>query len=181
MYAVIFIDAINVKIREGQVANRPIYLALGVTVDGVLPQLRVASQHPGQDRHPEQQQREDAEETVVGDERGLAPVIVVPVLLDHRVRESEHAMPALHRPSSERGPGRTSLDWRGIPRAFNEAVVEADAERQHGPYQRLSVRATTLFGTAPTMMMTGTCTNGGTGTNAESRPNVPTLLTRNDP
>ena len=30
----IFIDAINVKIREGQVANRPIYLALGVTADG---------------------------------------------------------------------------------------------------------------------------------------------------
>src|SRR6201985_2548113 len=34
VYAVIFIDAINVKIREGQVAHRPIYLALGVTVDG---------------------------------------------------------------------------------------------------------------------------------------------------
>ena len=34
VYAVIFIDAINVKIREGQVANRPLYLALGVTVDG---------------------------------------------------------------------------------------------------------------------------------------------------
>jgi hypothetical protein len=34
VYAVIFIDTINVKIREGQVANRPIYLALGVTVDG---------------------------------------------------------------------------------------------------------------------------------------------------
>src|ERR1700689_2287275 len=33
-YAVVFIDAINVKIREGQVANRPVYLALGVTVDG---------------------------------------------------------------------------------------------------------------------------------------------------
>ena len=30
----IFIDAIQVKIREGQVANRPVYLALGVTVDG---------------------------------------------------------------------------------------------------------------------------------------------------
>ena len=29
-----FIDAINVKIREGQVANRPVYVALGVTVDG---------------------------------------------------------------------------------------------------------------------------------------------------
>ena len=34
VYAVVFIDAINVKIREGQVADRPIYLALGVTVDG---------------------------------------------------------------------------------------------------------------------------------------------------
>jgi len=34
VYAVLFIDAINVKIREGQVASRPVYLALGVTVDG---------------------------------------------------------------------------------------------------------------------------------------------------
>src|SRR6202007_981189 len=34
VYAVVFIDAIHVKIREGQVANRPLYLALGVTVDG---------------------------------------------------------------------------------------------------------------------------------------------------
>ncbi|HLI23350.1 MAG TPA: IS256 family transposase [Acidimicrobiales bacterium] len=34
VYPVIFIDAIVVKIREGQVANRPIYLAIGVTVDG---------------------------------------------------------------------------------------------------------------------------------------------------
>jgi len=34
VYAVIFVDAIQVKIREGQVANRPVYLALGVTVDG---------------------------------------------------------------------------------------------------------------------------------------------------
>lgn len=34
VYAVVFIDAIRVKIRDGNVANRPIYLALGVTVDG---------------------------------------------------------------------------------------------------------------------------------------------------
>jgi transposase-like protein len=34
VYPVIFVDAINVKIRDGNVANRPIYLALGVTVDG---------------------------------------------------------------------------------------------------------------------------------------------------
>jgi putative transposase len=34
VYPVIFIDAIRVKIRDGQVANRPLYLALGVTVNG---------------------------------------------------------------------------------------------------------------------------------------------------
>ena len=34
MYPVIFIDCIHVKIRDGQVANRPIYVALAVTVDG---------------------------------------------------------------------------------------------------------------------------------------------------
>jgi putative transposase len=34
VYPVMFIDAIYVKIRDGQVANRPIYVAIGVTVDG---------------------------------------------------------------------------------------------------------------------------------------------------
>ena len=34
VYPVVFIDAIVVKIREGQVANRPVYVAIGVTVDG---------------------------------------------------------------------------------------------------------------------------------------------------
>jgi putative transposase len=34
VYPVIFIDAVNVKIRDGQVANRPIYVALAVTDEG---------------------------------------------------------------------------------------------------------------------------------------------------
>ncbi|MFD8760478.1 IS256 family transposase [Streptomyces mirabilis] len=34
VYPVVFIDAINVKIRDGQVANRPIYVALAVTAEG---------------------------------------------------------------------------------------------------------------------------------------------------
>jgi putative transposase len=34
VYAVIFIDAIVVKVRDGQVANRPIYAAIGVSLDG---------------------------------------------------------------------------------------------------------------------------------------------------
>ncbi|WP_345485008.1 IS256 family transposase [Planotetraspora phitsanulokensis] len=34
VYPVVFVDAIHVKIRDGQVANRPIYVAMAVTVDG---------------------------------------------------------------------------------------------------------------------------------------------------
>lgn len=34
VYAAVFIDAIVVKVRDGQVANRPFYAAIGVTVDG---------------------------------------------------------------------------------------------------------------------------------------------------
>jgi hypothetical protein len=34
VYPVVFIDAIFVKVRDGQVANRPIYLAVGVTCAG---------------------------------------------------------------------------------------------------------------------------------------------------
>ncbi|GAA5120196.1 hypothetical protein GCM10025762_39070 [Haloechinothrix salitolerans] len=34
VYPVIFVDALTVKIRDGQVTNRPVYVAIGVTVDG---------------------------------------------------------------------------------------------------------------------------------------------------
>jgi transposase-like protein len=34
VYPVVFIDAVHVKVRDGQVANRPVYVALAVTVDG---------------------------------------------------------------------------------------------------------------------------------------------------
>jgi len=34
VYPVVFVDAIHVKIRDGQVANRPVYVAIAVTVDG---------------------------------------------------------------------------------------------------------------------------------------------------
>jgi transposase-like protein len=34
VYPVIFLDAIHVKIRDGQVANRPVYVALAVTAEG---------------------------------------------------------------------------------------------------------------------------------------------------
>ena len=34
VYPVVFVDCIHVKVRDGQVANRPIYIALAVTVEG---------------------------------------------------------------------------------------------------------------------------------------------------
>ena len=34
VYAAVFIDAVMVKVRDGQVANRPIYAAIGVTLAG---------------------------------------------------------------------------------------------------------------------------------------------------
>jgi transposase-like protein len=34
VYVAVFIDAIHVKVREGQVTNRPVYAAIGVTIEG---------------------------------------------------------------------------------------------------------------------------------------------------
>ncbi len=34
VYPVVFIDAIHVKVRDGQVTNRPVYVVIGVTVHG---------------------------------------------------------------------------------------------------------------------------------------------------
>lgn len=34
VYPVVFIDAVNVKVRDGQVVNLPVYIALAVTADG---------------------------------------------------------------------------------------------------------------------------------------------------
>ncbi|MFE1165477.1 IS256 family transposase, partial [Streptomyces sp. NPDC058829] len=34
VYPVVFVEAINVKVRDGKVANRPIYVAMAVTVEG---------------------------------------------------------------------------------------------------------------------------------------------------
>jgi transposase-like protein len=34
IYAAVIVDAINVKVRDGQVANRPVYAAIGVDLEG---------------------------------------------------------------------------------------------------------------------------------------------------
>jgi putative transposase len=45
VYAAVFIDAIVVKVRDGQVANRPVYAAIGVTLGGEkdIPGLRAGT------------------------------------------------------------------------------------------------------------------------------------------
>jgi putative transposase len=45
LYPVLLIDAIVVKIRDGQVANRPIYVAMGINLDGERDVLGL-SRHP---------------------------------------------------------------------------------------------------------------------------------------
>jgi hypothetical protein len=61
IYPVIFIDAIHVKIRDGKVANRPLYTAVAVTVDGEqdILGLRAGDGREGQDlalsRHGDQE------------------------------------------------------------------------------------------------------------------------------
>lgn len=47
VYAAVFIDAIVVKVRDGQVANRPFYAAIGVTVDGCKDVLGLWAGTPG--------------------------------------------------------------------------------------------------------------------------------------
>lgn len=47
VYPVIFIDAIRVKVREGTVTNRPIYIALAVTVEGMREILGIWAGEPG--------------------------------------------------------------------------------------------------------------------------------------
>ncbi len=45
VWAAIFIDAIVVKVRDGQVANRPVYAAIGASLDGRRDVLRLWARH----------------------------------------------------------------------------------------------------------------------------------------
>lgn len=49
VYAAVFIDAIVVKIRNGQVGNRPIYAAIGVTLAGDTDALDLRADTGGED------------------------------------------------------------------------------------------------------------------------------------
>ncbi len=61
VYAAIFIDAVVVKIRDGQVGNQPIYAAIGVTVEGEReprePQRPLPGSGPGPGTFPDRGRR----------------------------------------------------------------------------------------------------------------------------
>lgn len=47
IYAAVFVDAIHVKVRDGQVGNRPFYAAIGVDLEGNKDVLGVWAGTPG--------------------------------------------------------------------------------------------------------------------------------------
>lgn len=64
-------------------------------VDDPLLELRVTLQDEAKRGREDKQQREDREEAVVGDRRGVVAALVVGVLLQHLERKADGAMPLL--------------------------------------------------------------------------------------
>src|SRR5512144_1841820 len=64
-------------------------------LDEPLSQRRVCCKDLGENRDGEEQEREHAEEPVVGQQGGELGPLVVQVLPQHRVRKAEHAVAAL--------------------------------------------------------------------------------------
>jgi hypothetical protein len=58
-------------------------------------QVRIAVQHQAEDRHKQQQQREQRQEPVIGDQRREVAALIVGELVDDRDREADPAMAAL--------------------------------------------------------------------------------------
>ena len=64
-------------------------------VDDPLLEVRVTLENEAKHRREDKQQRKDGEEAVVGDRRGEVAALVVGVLLHHRERKADGAMPLL--------------------------------------------------------------------------------------
>jgi transposase-like protein len=118
VYPVVFIDCINVKIRDGQVANRPIYVALAVTVDGHRDILGIWAGDGGEGAKRWQQVLTELKNRGVADVlmlvcdglKGLPeaveavwPRTIVQTCIVHRSRQK----------TTRCFPAVSSLDWRG--------------------------------------------------------------------
>src|SRR5579884_3838923 len=110
VYPVIFIDAIQVKIRDGQVANRPIYTVVGVTVDGMRDILGLW----------------------VGD-GGEGQVLAPGPQRDQESWRQRRALPRLRRPQGPGGVGQRRLAARDRP------DLRAAPRPQHLPLREQAV------------------------------------------
>ena len=52
VYAAVFIDATVVKVRDGQVANRPVYVAVGIDLEPLAPRIPQSRAALGERRRP---------------------------------------------------------------------------------------------------------------------------------
>ena len=64
-------------------------------VDDPLLEVRMALENEAEHSRENEQQREDREEAVVGDRRGVVAALIVRVLLQHRKRKTQPTMPLL--------------------------------------------------------------------------------------
>jgi len=64
-------------------------------VDDPLLEVRMALENEAEHSRENEQQREDREEAVVGDRRGVVAALIVGVLLQHRKRKTQPTMPLL--------------------------------------------------------------------------------------
>ena len=99
----IFIDAILVKVRDGKVANRPVYIAVGVTVDGEARHPRAVGRRrrrgrqvlaSGADRDQEPRRRRlhrrlrRPQGPARGDRRDVWPLAIVQTCVLHLIRNT---------------------------------------------------------------------------------------------
>ncbi|GAC1410177.1 MAG: hypothetical protein NVS4B6_27490 [Mycobacterium sp.] len=100
VYPVIFIDAVNVKIRDGNVANRPVYIALAVTVEGTRDILGLWAGEHGDGEGAKFWARVLSEKRACPRNR-------------HRVAASDH--PEMHRaPAAQQLPPRVEEHWAAL-------------------------------------------------------------------
>ena len=134
VYPVIFLDAIHVKIRDGQVANRPIYVALAVTVDGTRDILGLWAGDGGEDHCwlqvlTELKNRGVADACmVVCDGLTRLPDAVAHILQPQALSADLHRSPAAEL-VPVRGPPGLGQDRQGVAAVYTAATESAAMER----------------------------------------------------
>jgi putative transposase len=160
VYAAVFIDAIVVKVRDGQVANRPVYAAIGVTLRGEKDVLGLWAGQGGEGAKFWMSVLTDLRNRGIRDVffvvcdglKGLPDVVsnawpqaIVQTCIVHLIRDTFHL-------ASERDWDALKRDVKPIYTAVNAAAARAALDetaekwgRQHGAVIRLWENAWSEF------------------------------------